>query len=163
MDEGKYEFLKNFIKQKTKTSLVNSEEVFLFKNSDVVIVYINYIEFLVMDHLVQCGNEFWKGTTPIYRWLNSGSDLNSKNIRDILIGIKMNSKDMSIEFFSIGFFGYDLNSKIYNELWVKLNSLYGRKNGSRVFCKTEFQGTGWVEFANTSYVEGNPFIYKPEF
>ena len=163
MDNGKYEFVKNFLTQKTKTSLVNSEEVFLFKNSNVVMVYINYIEFLMIDAVVQPGNEFWKSKSPIYGWLNSESNMNSKYIKEILIGIKMDSKDMSLEFFSIGFFGRGLNSKIYKDLWSSLNSIYGKKNISRAFCKTEFQGTGWVEFSNTSYVEGNPFIYKSEF
>lgn len=163
VDSGKYEFVKNFLTQKTKTSLVNSEEVFLFKNSNIVMVYINYIEFLMIDAIVQPGNEFWKSNTPIYGWLNSESSVNSNNIKKMHIGIKMDSKDMSLEFFSIGFFGCELNSKQYMDLWSSLNSVYGRKNISRAFCKTEFQGTGWVEFSNTSYAEGNPFIYKSEF
>jgi hypothetical protein len=163
MDCGKYEFIKNFIEQKAKASLVNSDEASLFKNKDNVSAYITHLEFLIMDGILKDGNEFWRSHTNIYRWLNSGAIVNSKSSRELYIGVKMNSRNISLEFFSIGYRGCDLNSKVYKKLWVKLNSFYGRSKGVRVFCKTEFENTGWVEFSGVPYAESNPFLYDNEF
>lgn len=163
MDCGKYEFIKNFIEQKAKTSLVNSDEVLLFKSKDNISAYITHLEFLIIDQVIKNGDEFWKSKTNIYRWLNSEANMNSNNPGALHIGIKMNSKNISLEFFSVGYYGCDLNSKMYKKLWVKLNSFYGKNKGARVFCKSEFENTGWVEFSGIPYAESNPFLFDVEF
>ena len=67
--------------------------------------------------------------------------MNSNKFSGLLIGIKMNSRNISLEFFSFGYYGHDLNSRLFKNLWTKLNSFYGGHRGARIFCKAEFEKT----------------------
>ena len=157
MDYGKYEFIKNFIEQKAQTSSVNSDEVLLFKNKDNVVAYITYIEFLLIDQVIKEGNEFWRSKTSIYRWLNSALNMNSNKFSGLLIGIKMNSRNISLEFFSFGYYGHDLNSRLFKNLWTKLNSFYGGHRGARIFAKLNSKKLGGLNSPASPML--NPILF----
>jgi len=142
------EFILNFMRQRRYAPSGH----FSFYNIDknYMVTYLHYCEFMIIDKIT--GNEFIKNKSVIYTWLKNGPQMNSFELRNLLIGLLVNTEKFTIEFFSFGFAGYDVNSRKH----IQLREFTKRILVPGVQCfKGEFEKNHTIEFEGVLYLEKN--------